>query len=237
MNKFLFILIAVCIFGFPHVSTAQNGDDIGDDIVLGILRLPDLQNEADQQLLKQRAKECVKQMNSYITSMTKKAERDEDGEMHPTRQDREDRRLAALQLFLNDGEPIILPDGTVGKPVQMETSVINQGRTTTKRQPVKDYFTRLINLIYGNPPYYAELTITSCDIESMDVTNIQRVGDKYECVVTYYQDFIGRRPDFRSYADWTKKQIKVFFVPIISPWGDEIVPRLGDISVKETQRR
>lgn len=227
------ILIAVCCFGFTLVATAQNDNDID----IEILRLPDLQNESDQALLRQRAKECVKQMNSYITSMTKQAQRDDEGEMHPTRQDREACRLAALELFMNNGEAIILPDGTWGKPVQMETSVIRGSSTTTKRQAVKDYFTRLIKLVEGTPPYYAELKITSCDIESMDVTKIEKVGDKFQCVVTYYQDFVGRRPDFRSYADWTRKKIVVNFVPIHSPWGDEVVPRLGDISVIETERR
>ena len=60
------------------------------------IRLPDVNNAADQKLLQQRAKECVKQMNDYITSMTAKQING-----HPTLNDRYKFRKAALELFLN----------------------------------------------------------------------------------------------------------------------------------------
>lgn len=219
-------IIIALVVALPQIAAAQITVD-------GItVQLPDLNNPAHQELLKQRAKECVRQMNTYITSMTKKSERDVNGEMHPTAQDRNDFRQAALELFLENGDSITLSNGVKGAPALMETSNVKTGFVNSR--PVKDYFQRLINYIVRGT--YTEVTITSTEIENMDATNIVKVGDRYQCVVTYYQDFIGRRGEIRAYADRTKKQIVVWFVPYHSPYGDEVVPRLGDVSAKETTR-
>ena len=225
------LMIAALISVFPLFAAAQNSIDVdGIDV-----RLPNLNNANDQQLLQQRAKECVRQMNTYISSMTKKQSRDNNGELHPTLQDRQDSKMAALELFLENGDSIMLSNGVKGAPALMETTSRNSsGRVISTTRPVKIYFKRLIDLIIGGK--YTDVTITSTDIENMDVTNIVQVGNRYQCVVTYTQDFIGRRGEISAYADRTKKQIVVWFVFYDSPWGREIVPRLGDISCKETQR-
>ncbi len=228
MKKFRIFSVIIVLFVALIMPSAVNAQQM---IVDGItIQLPDLNNPRHQELLKQRAKECVRQMNTYITSMTKKAERDANNELHPTLQDRNDFRTAALELFLDNGDSITLSNGVKGAPALMETS---NGRTGfVNSRPVKDYFLRLINMIIRNT--YTEVKITSTDIENMDATNLVKVGDRYQCVVTYYQDFVGRRGEIKAYADRTKKQIVVWFVPYHSPYGDEVVPRLGDISAKET---
>lgn len=229
MNKYKTIAVAI-LFALAMASTHIASAQI---VVDGItVQLPDLNNPVHQELLKQRAKECVRQMNTYITSMTKKSVRDGNGEMHPSVQDRNEFRRAALELFLENGDSITLSNGVKGAPALMETSNVRTG--FVNKRPVKDYFQRLINLITRGT--YTEVTITSTDIENMDATNIVKVGDRYQCVVTYYQDFIGRRGEISAYADRTKKQIVVWFVPYHSPYGDEVVPRLGDVSAKETTR-
>ncbi|MDD6000817.1 MAG: hypothetical protein PUC50_01350 [Bacteroidales bacterium] len=195
------------------------------------IRLPDINNEADQKLLQQRAKECVKQMNNYISSMTAKQING-----HPTWQDRYKFREAALELFLNNGDSIELNNGIKGAPVMMETTSANtSGRTIKTTRPVKVYFTRLLENIIKKG-IYTEVIITSTDIEVMDVTNIKKVGDRYQCVVSYSQDFIGRRGEITTYADRTKKTITVWFIAEKTIWGDELVPKLGDIAAGETQR-
>ncbi len=194
------------------------------------IRLPDVNNEADQKLLQQRAKECVKQMNDYITSMTAKQING-----HPTLSDRFKFRKAALELFLNNGDSIELNNGIKGAPVMMETTSVNaSGKSIKTTRPIKVYFERLINLIQKGT--YTDVTITSTDIEAMDVSKMQKVGDRYQCVVSYSQDFIGRRGEITTYADRTKKTITVWFVTEKTIWGEELVPKLGDIAAGETKR-
>lgn len=194
------------------------------------IRLPDVNNIADQKLLQQRAKECVKQMNDYITSMTASQING-----HPTLNDRYKFRKAALELFLNNGDSIMLANGAKGAPVQMETTSVNSsGKTIKTTRPVKVYFDRLINLIKKGT--YTDVKITSTDIENMDATSIKEVGGKYQCVVSYSQDFIGRRGEITAYADRTKKTIVVWFVPEETIWGLEFIPKLGDIAAGETKR-
>lgn len=230
MKTIIWILVMAAAFSFPSFSAAQTMNVDGIEV-----RLPDLKNPDDQRLLQQRAKECVRQMNTYITSMTMKSARDDNGKMRPTLQDRNDCRAAALELFLENGDSIRLSNGVMCSPALMETTSVNSlGRVIATTRPVKVYFSRLIDMITRGK--YTDVSITSSDIESMYVTNIQKVGDRYQCVVTYTQDFIGKRGEIKAYADHTKKQIVVWFVYYDSPWGKEIVPRLGDISCKETQR-
>ena len=96
------------MFTMPYYAVAQDGGSIE---VEGInVHLPDLGNPRDQEKLKERAKQCVKTMNSYITSMTKKQERDGRGEMHPTMVERKDFRKAALTCFLNNGDSVVIED-------------------------------------------------------------------------------------------------------------------------------
>ncbi|MBQ9213116.1 MAG: hypothetical protein IJ150_04160 [Bacteroidales bacterium] len=223
MKKIIITLSIVLCF---NVLQAQNTIlDNGIEI-----RLPDVNNAADQKLLQQRAKECVKQMNDYISSMTASQING-----HPTLLDRYKFRKAALELFLFNGDSIELSNGTKSAPVQMETTSVNSsGKTIKTTRPVKVYFDRLINLIKKGT--YTDVKITSTDIEGMDVTNIKKVGNRYQCVVSYSQDFIGRRGELMTYADRTKKTITVWFVAEETIWGMEFIPKLGDIAAGETKR-
>lgn len=232
MKTIIQVIVSVYICIFSQICTAQIDDDK--------FRWPqNMSNIQDQELFKQRAKECVRMMNTYITSMTKEQSLKK-GLMRPTTQDRWDSRAAALTLFLENGEPIriVSEDGreTYVAPVLMEVS--NANTHTTKTDPVKDYFQHLIELITKKPPRYTSVTIASSAIESMDVTSIKPVGNRYQCVVSYTQEFIGKRGEVAVYSDITKKQIVVWFVPQINPYGDKVpVPRLGDISCQETQKK
>lgn len=224
MKKLLITLsIALCFNALQAQTTIV---DAGIEI-----NLPDVNNEADQKLLQQRAKECVKQMNDYISSMTATPKNG-----HPTVNDRYKFRKAAIALFLNEGDSITLENGIKGAPVMMETtSKSSKGRTIKTTYPVKVYFDRLINLIIEKR-VYTDVIITSTDIEAMDVTSIKKVGDRYQCVVSYSQEFIGRRGELKVYADRTKKTITVWFVVERTIWGDELIPKLGDIAAGETTR-
>ena len=115
------------------------------------------------------------------------------------------------------------------------TSKSSKGRTIKTTYPVKVYFDRLINLIIEKR-VYTDVTITSTDIEAMDVTSIKKVGDRYQCVVSYSQKFIGKRGELKVYADRTKKTITVWFVVEKTIWGDDLIPKLGDIAAGETTR-
>ena len=226
MKKILMLLIVFWTFEFSLVSVAQNTINVN-----GIeVRMPNVNNDADQKLLQQRAKECVKQINDYISSMTAKQI---DG--HPTFADRDSFRVNALKLFLQNGDSIELTNGVKTAPAMMETTSLNsQGRTIHTTRPIKDYFQRLINMIKKGT--YTDVKITSTDIEGMDVSSIQQVGDRFQCVVSYSQDFIGKRGEIKAYADRTKKTITVWFVVEKSIWGNDLVPRLGDIAADETKR-
>lgn len=223
MKKIILTLIALCLIVFHNNAKAQLIVD-GIEVIL-----PDVTNPVHQKLMQQRAKECVKQMNDYISSMTAKQING-----HPTLTDRYEFRKAALDLFLDNGDSIHLGNIVVA-PAMMETTSKNSlGKTIKTTRPVKVYFDRLIDLIKKGT--YTEVTITSTEIENMDVTNIQKVNGRWQCVVSYTQTFIGRRGEMTAYADKTKKTVTVWFVSQHTIWGDEIVPRLGDVAAGETQR-
>ena len=229
MKTKLAIIFALCVLAFPGNAAAQDGGSIN---VEGIeVHLPDLNNPRDQEKLKERAKQCVKTMNSYITSMTKQAERDGRGEMHPTMDERRDFRKAALTCFLNNGDSIIL-EGVKTAPPLMEISTKRGSSITYNTRPVKQYFTNLIRLITSGR--YTELKITSSDIGNMDCTNIQQVGSRYQCIVCFRQEFIGRRGEVTAIHDHDTKCVTVWFEVIHTQWGDEVEPRLGDTKVTET---
>lgn len=233
MKNFIYILTAVMVSVFSHTAAAQADRTIDIDGIEA--RLPDIKNPDDQKLLQQRAKECVRLMNTYITSMTMKTRRNDEGKMRPTLQDRKDCRDAALELFLENGDSIMLTGGVRCSPVLMETTSVNSsGRVIATTRPVKVYFNRLIDMITQGK--YTDVSITSSDIESMYVTDIRPDGNRFQCVVTYTQNFIGKRGEIMAYADQTTKRIVVWFEFYDSPWGKEIVPRLGDISCEETKR-
>ena len=118
----------------------------------------------------------------------------------------------------------------------METTSINSsGKKIKTTRPVKVYFDRLINLIAKGT--YTDVKITSTSIEGMTVTS-PRLDQKgrYQCVVSYSQDFFGRRGEAKVYADRTKKTIIVYFVPEKTALGVELIPKLGDIAAGETKR-
>ena len=221
-------LLLTIIIALSTISSYAQDEIVVDSIKI---RLPDINNEADRRLLQQRAKECVKQMNDYITSMTASPVNG-----HPTVKDRYKFRKAALNLFLGNGDSIELANGIKTAPVMMETTSINSsGKKIKTTRPVKVYFDRLINLIAKGT--YTDVKITSTNIEGMDVTNIRKDEEgRYQCVVSYSQDFIGRRGEVKVYADRTKKTITVYFVTEKTILGDELVPKLGDIAAGETKR-
>lgn len=227
MNKIISTFSTMLLCAFAQICNAQIIED-------GIsIRIPDISDPHDHPLFEQRAKECVREMNTYITSMTMKSKKDNSGRMRPTLQDRSDCRSAALELFLDNGDSIRLASGVKGAPALMEVTNLKTGNT--KKPAVKKYFSNLIDLIRNGT--YTDVSVTSSDIESMDITSIRKVGDRYQCVVTYTQDFIGKRGELLKYADRTKKQIVVWFVFIENPYGEkEPVPRLGDIRATETER-
>ena len=226
-TNLLIISLVLCALTQTNSLMAQSDNSIDVDGI--IIHIPDLNNREDQEKLKMRAKQCVRTMNSYVTSMTKKAERDGRGEVHPTLQERRDFRAAALTCFINNGDSIIF-DGVKTSPAMMEISTKRGSTITYNHRTVKQYFTNLINLIKNGR--YTDLSITSSDIPQMKCTNIQRVGNKYQCIVCFTQKFVGRRGEITVTNDNDVKCTTVWFVT--EPDTGEIEARLGDTKVTET---
>lgn len=142
----------------------------------------------------------------------------------------------ALKLFIGECEPYNVFDEDLGREVtksavRMETS--SKYRSAKSRTLMKRYLTNL-----RNNQSYSQIEIT--DVDAVHVTNIERVGDHYECVAIFCQKFVGYREGRVSYSDITTKKVRVYINMIEIPRADgstQVIWNafLGDVYVIETR--
>lgn len=196
------------------------------------------QTEQDMQVLKQHAKEKVKQLNDYISYMA---------DPHEKEGNRYFSKEQAQKLFINDcnqyKEIIEYKDGTKKEVwregVTMEVASLR--RRTPRQRPMKEYFRGLINMTYKS------VTIETTDIADMRVSKLQKYGvDEngkmlYICSVYFDQAFIGHRGDGGVYKDITHKWV-VCYVQVDQVLDEktgetypEYMVKLGDVHVESIE--
>jgi flagellar basal body-associated protein FliL len=224
----------------PNTDTTMKIDVVGmsDSVTLNInninvTKMPKL-GFPERGELKERAKQCVSQLHDYITGMTAHSENG-----HPSKGDRNTLRKAALNLFLADGDSIVVDmNGPKGSPVQIEITFrsSNNAEPQKKTTAVRDYFTNLIKLVCDSHKY-TDVKIEYADVELSDVSDPKPISDTlWQCTVAYTQTFIGRRNELTRYADTTKKTIQVYIIVHNTVKGVTVEVRLGDIAANETIR-
>lgn len=176
--------------------------------------------------LQTRAKERVLQMNDYITNMVDKRE---------TPNNRRNYRKAALNLFISYGKPFKI-EGVLRDGVKMETVTVKpDGKKIYNTRLMTSYFDRLINLVESNA--FTELSITSVDVCDMKATTLKKINDTlYTATVSFGQWYDAQRGERGGYHDFTEKHVEVYFTPVITPTGKELIPFLGDVKAGEAYR-
>lgn len=199
------------------------------------------QSSQDIEVLKQRAKEKVKQLNDYISFMAN-PQKDSKTRYYY--------KAEAQKLFINDCERfkeiVEYRDGSKEEVwregVTMEVASLRSRKPRPK--PMKEYFRGLITMTYKS------VTIETTDIADMRVSKLQPYGRDedgkmmYICSVYFDQVFVGRRGDGGVYKDITHKWV-VCYVQVDEVLNEETgdtypeyMVRLGDVHVEsiETMR-
>lgn len=198
------------------------------------------QSAQDMEVLKQHAKEKVKQLNDYISYMADPKEK---------KSNRDFFKEQAQKLFINDcnsfKEIVKFKDGTKENILRKDgviMEVASLGRPTPRQRPMKEYFRGLINMMYKS------VIIETTDIADMRVTKLQPYGRNekgemmYVCTVHFEQVFHGLTPEGRRYEDVTEKWA-VCYVHVHSVLDEktgetypEYMTDLGDIHVESIKR-
>lgn len=197
------------------------------------------QSEHDMEVLKQHAKEKVKQLNDYISYMADPNEKVSN---------RNFSKEQAQKLFINDCERfkeiVEFEDGSKEEiwrdGVIMEVASLR--RRTPRPRPMKEYFRGLINMTYKS------VTIESTDMADMRVSRLQPYGRDengemmYVCTVHFEQVFHGVTPEGRKYEDVTRKWV-VCYVQVDKVLDEttgqtypEYMVDLGDVHVESIER-
>ena len=196
------------------------------------------QSSQDMEVLKQRAKEKVKQLNDYISFMA--------NPQKPSKT-RFYYKGEAQKLFINNCERfkeiVEYKDGTKEEVwregVIMEVASLRNRKPRPK--PMKEYFRGLITMGYKS------VTIETTDIADMRVSKLQPYGKDengkmmYICSVYFDQAFIGRRGDGGVYRDITHKWV-VCYVQVDDVYDEETgdtypeyMVKLGDVHVESIE--
>lgn len=199
------------------------------------------QSAQDMEVLKQRAKEKVKQLNDYISFMANPQKESKTRYYY---------KGEAQKLFVNNcdrfKEIVEYKDGSKKEVwregVTMEVASLRNRKPRPK--PMKEYFRGLITMTYKS------VTIETTDIADMRVSKLQPYGKDengkmmYICSVYFDQAFIGRRGDGGVYKDITHKWV-VCYVQVDEVLDEETgetypeyMVKLGDVHVEsiETMR-
>lgn len=196
------------------------------------------QTSQDMEVLKQRAKEKVKQLNDYISFMANPQKESK------TRYYYKDE---AQKLFINDCERfreiVEFKDGSKEEVwrdgVTMEVASLRNRKP--RPRPMKEYFRGLINMSYKS------VTIESTDIADMRVSKLQPYGKDengkmlYVCSVYFDQLFIGLKGDGGKYIDITHKWVVCYVQvdEVLDPDTGETYPeymvKLGDVHVESIE--
>ena len=192
------------------------------------------QSAQDMEVLKQRAKEKVKQLNDYISFMANPQKASKTRYFY---------KEQAQKLFINDcdrfKEIVEYKDGSKEEVwrdgVTMEVAFLRN--RTPRPRPMKEYFRGLITMTYKS------VTIETTDIADMRVSKLQPYGKDengkmmYICSVYFDQAFVGRRGDGGIYKDITHKWV-VCYVQVDDVLDEktgetypEYMVKLGDVHV------
>lgn len=186
------------------------------------------QTEEDYNMIIQRAKEKVKQLNDYISYMA---------DPQKTLKTKSYYKKQALQLFIHDGEAyteiIEYQNGNKEKiqreGVTMEVASLSNRKPRTRL--MKTYFDGLMNM------KYTSVSIQSTDIADMRVSKLQPYGNgQYICSVYFDQAFIGKRREGGSYKDITRKWVVCYVQIDETIDGPEYMIRLGDVHVESISK-
>ena len=196
------------------------------------------QSPQDMEVLKQRAKEKVKQLNDYISFMANPQKDSKTRYFY---------KGEAQKLFINNCERfkeiVEYRDGSKEEVwregVTMEVASLRSRKPRPK--PMKEYFRGLITMTYKS------VTIETTDIADMRVSKLQPYGRDedgkmmYICSVYFDQVFVGRRGDGGFYKDsthtWVVCYVQVDEV-LNEETGDtypEYMVRLGDVHVESIE--
>lgn len=121
--------------------------------------------------------------------------------------------------------------GAMHEPVQMQVSSLGKKEPETK--PMKEYLNRLKTLPY------AKVEIKKAQTHKL--SDIKKVGDRYEATATIYQEFRGYNENGQlvyggTGGDWTEKSIRIYIEPTEDVMhGAYFDIKLGDTSVVETK--
>lgn len=133
-----------------------------------------------------------------------------------------------LSFFMGNGNPYTDVDGRTHPAVQMEVSTMRYNNVIDKRSlTLKQYLENLESLRY--------VKVEIKKAQTCVISNLYKVGDRYEGTVSIFQYFTGERADGHIYRDRTQKDIKVY----VSKVNDGVLGefwdlKLGDINVVET---
>lgn len=178
----------------------------------------------DNEQVKRKVQEMVRQMNDYISYMAD-PQKDEETRHYYKKQ--------ALNLYIGKGYEYE-EDGIEKEGVLMEVSSVNRKKPKSKLTRI--YFTGLINMSYQA----VEIKSTKC--YEIQVSNLKKIADnEYVCTCDFEQEFRGFRDGNIVYGDKVRKRIKCYvtFETGIDKDGKERKEcrvRLGDTSALETRR-
>ncbi|CDA53492.1 putative uncharacterized protein [Prevotella sp. CAG:604] len=133
-----------------------------------------------------------------------------------------------LSFFMGDGRPYQDLDGNMHPAVKMEISTLRYSNVINKRTlKLTEYLENLENL------KYVEVKIQKA--QTCIISNLYKVGDRYEGTVSIFQYFTGRTKDNIIYRDRTQKDIKIYVDKVKDgTLGEFWQLKLGDVNVVET---
>ena len=177
-----------------------------------------------QKLIQQRTKECVSQLNDYMSALTAKTTNG-----HPSLHDRYEFRSAILSLLVNDGDSLMLRGGSKIAPVMVETvSVNSSGRQMYNVRPAKVYFDRVIDLIkYGT---FTDISVDDCEIYVFDISSITKVGD---------ENYIWKYKNYKSLSDIGKgiyDEMTILSHVCMCCDCQDVSIKIGNLKIKEVIR-
>ena len=129
---------------------------------------------------------------------------------------------------MGNGLPYTDIDGKTYPAVKMEISTLRYSNVINKRSvKLNDYLESLENL------KYVEVKIQKA--QTCVISNLYKVGDRYQGTVSIFQYFTGRTKDNIIYRDRTQKDIKVYVTKVTDgSLGEFWDLKLGDVNVVET---
>ena len=145
MKKTLLIMMLIA---FSVQSFAQGNDRLSDDIV------------------KMRIREDVMMLNDYITLMSDKRE---------SNTHRMQYRKAALELFIAQGDSVVMANGSKNKSAMIESNTSKNGHIVKNTRPVRVFFSRLVQLVEQGMEM--DIQIESGTVYLLDETSARKIND------------------------------------------------------------